>query len=68
MDFGTNQEKDKNVINGLAEMFLNQTQCNFKFEFNDGKSIGANAVILSAGSPVFSEMFQMNFFRQSRGK
>jgi hypothetical protein len=35
MDFGTNQGKDKHVINGLAEIFLNQTQCDFKFEFND---------------------------------
>lgn len=60
IDFGTNTLSQRNISNGLAEMLKNQNLCDVHFHFNDGQTIGAHAVILSAGSPVFSAMFQLN--------
>lgn len=59
IDFGTNTLSQRNISNGLAEMFTNQILCDVQFHFNDGQTIGAHAVILSAGSPVFSAMFHL---------
>jgi hypothetical protein len=68
MDFGTNEVKEKHVITGLADMFHNQKQCDVQFEFNDGQSVGAHVVILSAGSPVFAAMFQSDFLETKTRK
>jgi hypothetical protein len=58
MDFGTKEMDEKIIINGLEGMFVTQTLCDVHFQFKDGQSVGAHILILSAGSPVFSAMFQ----------
>ena len=61
VDFGTGSVIEKNnlnVMNNVAEMFHSQTQCDVVFQFQDGQTIGAHVLILSAGSPVFASMFQ----------
>jgi speckle-type POZ protein len=60
MDFGTNEMKETRVIKRLLYMYYNQQQCDVEFDFNDGQSVGAHIVILSASSSVFAAMFQSN--------
>ena len=60
IDFGTNTLSQRSISNGLAEMLNNQNLCDVQFNFVNGQKIGAHTVILSAGSPVFSAMFQLN--------
>jgi hypothetical protein len=38
-------------------LFLQQTNCDIRFYFEDGQHIGGNVNILSARSPVFAAMF-----------
>jgi hypothetical protein len=59
--FGTNEVNEKIVINGLSEIFNNQTLCDVKFKFKNSEEIGAHVAILTAGSPVFAAMLQSNF-------
>jgi hypothetical protein len=61
IDFGTNETNEKIVINGLSEMFHNQTLCDVKFKFKNSEEIGAHVAILTAGSPVFAAMLQSDF-------
>jgi hypothetical protein len=61
IDFGTNEMNEKVVINGLSEMFHNQTLCDVKFMLKNSEEIGAHVAILTAGSPVFAAMLQSNF-------
>ena len=58
IDFGTNTETERQVISGLGKLFYDQKQCDVQFQFKNGQSISAHALILSAGSPVFAAMFQ----------
>lgn len=58
LDFGTNTISESKIIEGFGSMFHTQNLCDVRFNFNDGRSIGAHANILSIGSPVFSAMFQ----------
>jgi hypothetical protein len=61
IDFGTNEMNEKVVINGLSEMFHNQTLCDVKFMLKNSEEIGAHVAILTAGSPVFAAMLQPDF-------
>lgn len=62
IDFGTTETiRQSKMINELAEMFHTQTQCDARFKFTNGQSIGAHIIILSAASPVFAAMFQSSF-------
>jgi hypothetical protein len=64
IDFGITSVKQDNIVNTakkLTRMFLDQTNCDVQFLFKNGESIGAHILILSAGSPVFSAMFQSGF-------
>jgi speckle-type POZ protein len=60
MDFGINTATKK-IVTGLSTLFQNQTFCDVQFRLKDGQSVGAHVAILSAGSPVFTTMFQSNF-------
>lgn len=57
MDFGTKTPGERTIANGLCQLFDKQIQCDVEFELKDGTT-GAHVAILSAGSPVFSAMFQ----------
>ena len=61
IDFGTTDVRQTNIIRGQTEMFHTQTQCDAHFNFKNGQLIGAQVVILSAESLVFSSWFQSNF-------
>lgn len=61
MDFSTNQGKDKNVINGLVEMILNQTS-------NSSSTTDNLLVIMWAGSPIFPTMLQSSFLESKLRK
>lgn len=58
IDFGTKEVFEKKILNGLAGMFHSQHLCDVYFQFKDGQTIGAHAVVVSTGSPVFAAMFQ----------
>jgi speckle-type POZ protein len=58
IDFGTQEVVEKKILNGLAEMFHSQHLCDIYFQFKeDQQTIGAHAVVVSTGSPVFAAMF-----------
>lgn len=62
---------------GLSEMkalkqttdylFLQQTNCDVQFYFEDGQRIGGHVNILSARSPVFAAMFHYNMLEAKTG-
>ena len=59
MDFGTKTQGEKKIMNGLADLFVNQSHCDVQFRLKDElTTVGAHVAILSAGSPVFAAMFQ----------
>ena len=60
MDFGINTVTKK-IVTGLSTLLQNQTFCDAQFRLKDGQFVGAHVAILSAGSPVFTTMFQSNF-------
>jgi hypothetical protein len=62
MDFRIIEVAEKNILNGLVEMFHSQSLWDVHFFFKCGNSIGAHVVVFqSAGSPVFNVMFQSEF-------
>lgn len=68
MDFGTNTATGRKITNGLAQLFYDQNRCDVNFHFKGGQIIGAHILILSAGSPVFSAMFQSCFLESQTRK
>jgi hypothetical protein len=68
MDFGTSEKKEKRIVKRQLDMFHNQHQCDVQFDFDDGQSVGAHIVILSASSPVFAAMFQSNLLETKTRK
>jgi speckle-type POZ protein len=60
LDFGTNTKSTRKIIEGFGKMFYNQNLCDVDFTFNDGQTIGAHVNVLSAGSPIFAAMFQLD--------
>ncbi len=49
---------EKNALNQFTELFVQQTNCDVHFCFENGQRIGAHVLILSTRSSVFSAMFQ----------
>lgn len=65
IDFGTWTQGEKNIMNGFAQLFTNQIQCDVQFQFPSEKSVGSHVSVLSAGSPVFAAMFQAGRFEEA---
>lgn len=69
MDFGTKTQGEKKIMNGLADLFVNQSHCDVEFQLKDEQNtVGAHVSILSAGSPVFAAMFQTGFLESHTRK
>ncbi|XP_046654982.1 speckle-type POZ protein-like [Daphnia pulicaria] len=56
------------MITEFTEMFNSQHRCDVHFQFNNGKTIGAHILILSARNPVFASMFQSGMFESQTRK
>ena len=48
--------REKNVLNELADLFVKQEGCDVKFYFNGNQKIGGHTSILSARSSVFKQV------------
>ena len=57
-----------NLLTNLTDMFLNQTDCDVHFCFQDGQSIGAHVNILKIRSPVFAAMFEHEMEESKTGR
>jgi speckle-type POZ protein len=68
VDFGTVTMSQRNMITEFAEMFNSQNRCDVHFQFNNGKTIGAHILILSARNPVFASMFQSGMLESQTRK
>ena len=55
---------EKNVINQLADLFVQQTKCDVQFCFDGDESVGSHSLILTARSPVFAAMFQHSSMKE----
>lgn len=56
--FQNNYLGERILLTCLKNLFVNQTQCDVQFCFDDTSSVGGHVNLLSARSPVFAAMFQ----------
>ncbi len=56
--FENNYFGERILLTCLKKLFVNQTQCDVQFYFDDNSSVGGHVNLLSARSPVFAAMFQ----------
>ena len=56
------------ILTHLTDMFLNQSDCDAHFSFEDGQSIGAHINILKIRSPVFAAMFEHEMEESKTGR
>ena len=56
------------MLINLTDMFLNQTDCDAHFCFEDGQSIGAHVVFLKIRSPVLAAMFEREREKSKMGR
>jgi hypothetical protein len=61
--------REMSAHQNLADyLFVEQTNCDVKFCFDDGRQIGGHKRILSARSPVFAAMFKHDMQEAKTGK
>lgn len=55
----------KNALKQLADLFVNQINCNVHFRFANGDSVGSHLNILSSTSSVFAAIFEKKMREES---
>ncbi len=59
---------EKSNFKNQTDMFVEQTNCDIKFCFEDNHQIGGHVDILTAKSPVFAAMFQIGMQEAKTGQ
>ena len=54
----TDHHAEKNALQQLSALYVNQTHCDINFCLENGQRVGGHKCILSTRSPVFAAMFQ----------
>lgn len=66
--FETFSRSEKKALKQITNVFVQQTNCDVQFCFEEDQQIGGHTTILTARSPVFAAMFQNNMSESHTGR